>query len=100
MAGSAPLAKAPTWQAGTSQSDGAQRASGAAEEGVKIVITGGAGFIGSAACRHLVRETGTHVVNGDKLTHAANLRSLQPIANNPPSTLIRADTCHRHAMDA
>jgi dTDP-glucose 4,6-dehydratase len=67
---------------------------------VKIVVTGGAGFIGSAVCRHLVRETDTHVVNVDKLTYAANLRSLEPIANSPRYTFIRADICDRDAMDA
>jgi dTDP-glucose 4,6-dehydratase len=67
---------------------------------VKIVVTGGAGFIGSAVCRYLVRETDTHVVNIDKLTYAANLRSLEPIANSPRYTFIRADICDRDAMDA
>ena len=76
------------------------RTSGAAEETVKIVVTGGAGFIGSAVCRYLVRETDAHVVNVDKLTYAANLRSLEPIANSPRYTFIRADICDRDAMDA
>ena len=67
---------------------------------VKIVVTGGAGFIGSAVCRHLVRETDAQVVNVDKLTYAANLRSLEPIANSPRYTFIRADICDRDAMDA
>jgi dTDP-glucose 4,6-dehydratase len=67
---------------------------------VKIVVTGGAGFIGSAVCRYLVRETQAHVVNVDKLTYAANLRSLEPIAHNPRYTFIRADICDREAMDA
>jgi dTDP-glucose 4,6-dehydratase len=67
---------------------------------LKIVVTGGAGFIGSAVCRHLVRETGAHVVNVDKLTYAANLRSLEPIASDPRYTFIRADICEREVMDA
>ena len=67
---------------------------------MKIVVTGGAGFIGSAVCRHLVRETDTHVVNVDKLTYAANLRSLEPIANSPRYSFVRADICDRDAMDA
>ena len=67
---------------------------------MKIIVTGGAGFIGSAVCRHLVRETDAHVVNVDKLTYAANLRSLEPIANSPRYTFIRADICDRDAMDA
>jgi dTDP-glucose 4,6-dehydratase len=67
---------------------------------VKIVVTGGAGFIGSAVCRYLVRETDAHVVNIDKLTYAANLRSLEPIANSPRYSFVRADICDREAMDA
>lgn len=67
---------------------------------VNIVVTGGAGFIGSAVCRHLVRETDSHVVNVDKLTYAANLRSLDPIANSPRYAFVRADICDRAAMDA
>ena len=67
---------------------------------LKIIVTGGAGFIGSAVCRYLVRETDAHVVNIDKLTYAANLRSLEPIANNPRYHFIRADICDRPAMEA
>ena len=66
---------------------------------MKIVVTGGAGFIGSAVCRYLVRDTEAHVVNVDKLTYAANLRSLQAIANSPRYTFIKADICDRGAMD-
>jgi dTDP-glucose 4,6-dehydratase len=67
---------------------------------VKIVVTGGAGFIGSAVCRHLVGKTGAHVVNVDKLTYAANLRSLDPIAQSRRYAFVRADICDRDAMDA
>ena len=67
---------------------------------MKIVVTGGAGFIGSAVCRYLVQDAGAEVVNVDKLTYAANLRSLDPIAGNPRYTFIRADICDRDAMDA
>ncbi len=65
---------------------------------MKVIVTGGAGFIGSAVCRYLVRETTAHVVNVDKLTYAANLRSLDPVASNPRYTFIRADICDREAM--
>jgi dTDP-glucose 4,6-dehydratase len=64
------------------------------------MVTGGAGFIGSAVCRYLVRETDAQVVNIDKLTYAANLRSLETIAGNPRYSFIRADICDRAAMDA
>jgi len=67
---------------------------------MKVIVTGGAGFIGSAVCRYLVRETTAHVVNVDKLTYAANLRSLDPVASNPRYTFIRADICDRDAMRA
>jgi len=67
---------------------------------LKIIVTGGAGFIGSAVCRYLVRETHAQVINIDKLTYAANLRSLEPIANNPRYQFIRADICDRPAMEA
>jgi len=67
---------------------------------VKIIVTGGAGFIGSAVCRHLIGNTAAHVVNVDKLTYAANLRSLAPIAQSPRYSFVRADICDRAAMDA
>jgi dTDP-glucose 4,6-dehydratase len=67
---------------------------------MKIVVTGGAGFIGSAVCRHLVGKVGAHVVNVDKLTYAANLRSLVSVAGNPLYSFVRADICDREAMDA
>ncbi|TMJ73493.1 MAG: NAD-dependent epimerase/dehydratase family protein, partial [Alphaproteobacteria bacterium] len=50
---------------------------------MKILVTGGAGFIGSAVCRLLVSELGETVLNLDKLTYAANLASLKPIENSP-----------------
>lgn len=49
----------------------------------QILVTGGAGFIGSAVCRQLVEDYGALVINVDKLTYAANLRSLDSIADNP-----------------
>ena len=45
-------------------------------KGSTIFVTGGAGFIGSAVVRHLLRDTHARVVNIDKLTYAANLASL------------------------
>ncbi len=67
---------------------------------MKIIVTGGAGFIGSAVCRHLIGNTAAHVVNVDKLTYAANLRSLDPIAHSPRYSFVRADICDRAAMDS
>jgi dTDP-glucose 4,6-dehydratase len=57
----------------------------------RYLITGGAGFIGSAVVRHLVRETDHRVCVADKLTYAGNLASLEPVANNPRYSFVRAD---------
>ena len=63
-------------------------------------MTGGAGFIGSAVCRQLVDECGAFVINVDKLTYAANLRSLESIAGNPRYVFEQADICHRAPLEA
>jgi dTDP-glucose 4,6-dehydratase len=55
------------------------------------MVTGGAGFIGSAVCRLLIGEAGVEVLNVDKLTYAANLDSLKPIEDDPRYSFRRAD---------
>src|SRR5260221_4486977 len=65
----------------------------------KILVTGGAGFIGSAVCRHLVSDLGYAVVNVDALTYAANLASLRSIDNSPRYVFEQADIRDRQAMD-
>lgn len=65
---------------------------------MRVLVTGGAGFIGSALCRHLVAERGFEVVNVDCLTYAASLRSLDPIANRPGYRFVQADVCDHAAM--
>lgn len=65
---------------------------------MKILVTGGAGFIGSAVCRYLIAEMGAEVLNVDKLTYAANQRSLDPIADNPAYRFLHADICDQQAM--
>ncbi|WP_018148397.1 dTDP-glucose 4,6-dehydratase [Henriciella marina] len=60
---------------------------------MKFLVTGGAGFIGSAVCRHLVGDLGHHVVNLDKLTYAANLGSLKPIDSAETYTFVKGDIC-------
>ena len=65
---------------------------------MKVMVTGGAGFIGSAVCRLLVGELNTTVLNVDKLTYAANLESLRAIEANPRYVFRRADVCDRQTM--
>uniref|UniRef100_UPI0007844396 dTDP-glucose 4,6-dehydratase n=1 Tax=Aureimonas sp. AU22 TaxID=1638162 RepID=UPI0007844396 len=62
---------------------------------MKILVTGGAGFIGSAVCRHLIRDTDHSVVNLDKLTYAASLSSLAAIENDPRYRFVEGDILDR-----
>ena len=62
-----------------------------------LLVTGGAGFIGSAVCRHLVRQ-GYRVINVDKLTYAADLRSLQELHGSERYSFHQADICDGAAM--
>lgn len=65
---------------------------------MKVLVSGGAGFIGSALVRMLINETDVEVVNVDKLTYAGNLASLAKIAHNPRYKFVRADICDRDAI--
>ena len=71
---------------------------GGSEAAMRVLVTGGAGFIGSAVCRLLVGEFDAIVLNADKLTYAANLTSLRPIEGNPRYAFRRADICDRRAI--
>ena len=62
---------------------------------MKILVTGGAGFIGSALVRHIINNTDNSVVNVDKLTYAGNLESLASIANNDRYLFERVDICNK-----
>ncbi len=74
-----------------------------------VLVTGGAGFIGSAVCRHLIGDTDWCVVNVDKLTYAADQRSLAPVQASPRYHFIQLDIAdqadvlvlmHRYDIDA
>ena len=62
-----------------------------------VLVTGGAGFIGSAVCRHLV-GAGVNVLNVDKLTYAGSLASLATVGNAPNYRFARIDICDRPAI--
>ena len=59
----------------------------------KLLITGGAGFIGSAVIRHIIDNSNHSVVNVDKLTYAGNLESLKSVESNPRYTFEQVDIC-------
>ncbi len=64
-----------------------------------VLVTGGAGFIGSAVVRHLIADTDVTVVNVDKLTYAANLASLSDVSDRNRYRFAQADICDRAALD-
>ena len=75
---------------------------------MRFLATGGAGFIGSAVCRHLVSNPDHFVLNVDKLTYAGNLDSLKHIADKPNYVFHQANICdedvilkllHEHDID-
>lgn len=65
---------------------------------MRVLVTGGAGFIGSAVVRHLVLEKGYEVLNIDKLTYAATLTSLKQVEKAPGYRFLKADICDVRAI--
>jgi len=66
---------------------------------MKILVTGGAGFIGSAVVRHVIARTGDSVVNVDKLTYAGNLDSLSDVSDDERYSFEQVDICDRSGME-
>src|SRR3712207_6716030 len=75
------------------------RRPGPKEIPLRVLVTGGAGFIGSAVCRHLV-AAGDEVLNLDLLTYAATLTSLEPVAAAPGYRFVKADIRDAEAVRA
>jgi len=66
---------------------------------MKLLVTGGAGFIGSAVIRHIINNTNDSVVNVDKLTYAGNLESLASVSDSKRYTFEQVDICNRAELD-
>jgi len=66
---------------------------------MRVIVTGGAGFIGSALVRHLVLENGYEVLNVDALTYAGNVESLREVEGKPNYRFLQANICDRQAME-
>jgi dTDP-glucose 4,6-dehydratase len=66
---------------------------------MRIIVTGGAGFIGSSVIRHIIKNTNDEVLNIDKLTYAGNLESLKEIDQNPRYQFQQVDICDASKLE-
>ncbi|MBE0505968.1 MAG: dTDP-glucose 4,6-dehydratase [Marinospirillum sp.] len=66
---------------------------------MKLLITGGAGFIGSAVIRHIIHSTQDSVVNVDKLTYAGNLENLSQVSDSDRYAFVQVDICNRAELE-
>lgn len=66
---------------------------------MRLIVTGGAGFIGSAVIRYIIKNTNHEILNVDKLTYAGNLESLITVAESDRYTFSQTDICHRDDLD-
>ena len=67
---------------------------------MRVLVTGGAGFIGSAVCRHFISDLDYEVVVVDKMTYAGNLASLAPVASSPGYIFEKHDICDGDAVNS
>jgi dTDP-glucose 4,6-dehydratase len=67
---------------------------------MKLLVTGGAGFIGSAVVRHIINNTSDSVINVDKLTYAGNLESLESVSASDRYAFAQVDICDRDKLEA
>ena len=66
---------------------------------MNFLITGGAGFIGSAVVRHLINNTDHNVLNIDKLTYASNLESVSAVSNSDRYQFLKIDICNIKSLE-
>ena len=66
---------------------------------MRILITGGAGFIGSALIRHIIKNTNDYVFNIDKLTYAGNLESINEVSGSSRYSFLQIDICDKEALE-